>query len=343
MQVLKNIFLLAGTLAGLLALVFIINQSVAIIQFAAALHPWAGRSTFLLLLAFYAVAFGYPAIALLRMPKPLLPPPERDGEAHEQFIAGLLQRLRANPALAGHTFEGSSEEAVEAAVLVLDREADAIISRTASTVFIGTAVSQNGRLDGLMVLGGLSRMVWQIAHHYNQRPHWRELLSLYNNVVLATFLATQIDDLDLKERIEPIIRSAVGSGLATAVPGFQMLGAILIGSLLEGTANSFLTLRVGVISKRYCGALVRPERSLLCRSATVEAAALLGSVVVQSSGTVSRALADALKKTGKGAITSIGQNVSDTAEFARVSMVRIAQQIANAFGPEEPTRDDSTD
>jgi len=50
----------------------------------------------------------------------------------------------------------------------------------------------------------------------------------------------------------------------------------VVNSVFSGAANAFLTLRVGIIAKRYCASLVLAERWAIRRAATVEAARMPG-------------------------------------------------------------------
>ena len=128
-----------------------------------------------------------------------------------------------------------------------------IIKATASQVFLSTAVSQSGRLDTLLVFSMQTRMVWKLAHLYYQRPTLRDMVRLYANVAGTSFVAGELQDVDLSEQVEPVFSAVVGS-LGGAVPGFQLVASILANSILSGAADAFLTLRVGMIARRYCGA-----------------------------------------------------------------------------------------
>src|SRR5690606_32315716 len=121
--------------------------------------------------------------------------------------------------------------------------ADEIVRSTASVVFLSTAVSQNGQFDAMIVLAAQSRMVWQIAHLYSQRPTARDMTRLYANVAATAFAAGAIDEIDLNEQIQPILGSTIGS-MAGAIPGLQVATAVLVNSVMSGTANAYLTLRV---------------------------------------------------------------------------------------------------
>ena len=149
-------------------------------------------------------------------------------------------------------------------------------------MFLSTAVSQSGRLDALLVVMAQSRMVWQIAHIYYQRPSLRDMIHLYANVAGTAFLAGELQDLDLGQQVEPVVSAAI-SALGASVPGLHLASTILAGCILDGSANAFLTLRVGMIAKRHCGALVVVPKGSLRRAATAEAATHLGGIVADGS------------------------------------------------------------
>jgi hypothetical protein len=70
---------------------------------------------------------------------------------------------------------------------------------------------------------------------------------------------------------------------------------LLASSMLSGSANAFLTLRVGMITKEYCRCTTQVEKKGLRRAATVKAAKLLGSVVSDGTKKLSRAMLNASK------------------------------------------------
>jgi len=256
--------------------VFVVNQTVQVVGLADRVHPALGTGVLWALLLLYAACALVPLVMMLRLPKPLSPPASETSPEFAGHLRALGLRLQGNPLLRGRAL--SSREDIEAALRVLDGRADEIIRGTGSQVFITTAVSQNGSLDGLMVLLAQTRMLWQIARAYYQRPTVRELAFLYGNVASTALVATQLDDLDLAEQVQPLVSGVLGSA-AGSVPGLQAASSLLVNSIVTGTANAFLTLRVGIIAKRYCGALVLPERRALRRLAVSQAAQMLGTIV----------------------------------------------------------------
>ena len=277
-------------------ILFVINQTNQVVQLASSVHEVFGKAVLYGLILFYAVAILIPAYLFLRLPKPLIPPDRESSPEFAVFLTNLGRRLVSNRHLKETVSDFSRRADIEKAIRILDRKADETIKKAAATVFVSTAVSQSGRLDAFAVLAAQLGLVWQVAHLYNQRPAVRDMLHLYANVGVATFLAMELEDLDISEQLEPIITNVVGTSLAGLVPGVKVAAAIVTNSLLDGTANAYLTLRTGIITKKYCGALVKLETKSIRRLASIEAARLLGGIVVASSKKVISAICEAAKR-----------------------------------------------
>ena len=275
--------------------------------------PEAGRITLWVLIGAWVLLLIVPAVLLLRLPEPLVPPLVDEGPEFEAYLNGLRRRLEGNPRLVGLPL-GSREE-IETALSSLSGEADREIQAVSGGVFLSTAISQSGRLDAFLVLGALMRLVWRVSHVYWQRPTIRDMGKLYVNVAGTAFVAAELDDVDVATQVEPIVSSVVGAGVS-AIPGFQVATAILVNSVLTGTANGFLSLRVGVITKRYCCAMVRPPKRSMRQAAAVEAAGMLGGIVVQGTRTLAKAMADATVDRTKSAVTGTGKVVRQTGSAA---------------------------
>lgn len=307
---LKQIGLFLSIAVSVLFILFVINQTAQAVQLASAVSPLLGQIVLYGLLAVYLALALVPAALYLRLPPALRPPEDIESKEFAAYLIRLADRLRGNPHLAGCDLSLSDRDGIEAAISILDDRARAIIKSSASTVFVSTAISQSGRLDTLMVLAALSRMVWSIAHVYYSRPSLREMLTLYANVAGTAFLVREIEDLDIAEQVEPIIASAISGSIVGAVPGVGIAATMMTTSILEGTANAFLTLRVGVIAGRYCSATTRPERRGLRRFAAAEAAGLLGVIVLDSAAVVSRTIAHAARKAGVDTVGNVFSGVS---------------------------------
>jgi hypothetical protein len=258
-------------------LVVVVNQTAQVVRLAADFNPKAGPIVLYTLLSIYGILLLAPLYLFLRLPTQLSPPTERDSPQYATFLKSLRGRLKRNPRLRQMPLE--TEHEIEKAIKVLDTEADQLSKLSASSVFLATAISQNGSLDMLFVVSAQTRLIWQIAFLYYQRPSPRDFLRLYGNVAATSLVAGEIDHID----VEPAITAVAGSG-AAAVPGLHVVAS----SFVSGAANAFLTLRVAMIAKRYCNCLFRPDRRKLRRSATAEAAAMVPGIAKDVSAQVAK-------------------------------------------------------
>lgn len=313
-KTLKKIVLFASVLIVFFFLLFVINQTAQVVQLADQVNPSFGNFVFWGLLLVYAILVFIPVFVFLSLPKSLKPPKSEDTPEFNAYLTALKKRLASNSHLKG--LELSSRQHVEEALSILSKKSDEIIQQTASTVFISTAISQSGRLDTFLVLSAQSRMVWRIARLYYQRPTLRDLIQLYANVAGTAFLASELEDVDISEQVEPVLSSTLGA-LAVTIPGVQLAASLLVNSVLTGTANAFLTLRVGIIARRYCGSLVITEKRTLRRTASAEAAKLLGSIVRQGTTKLSKAL----WKASKGKVDSVFSGMKEYAKEAGSSLL----------------------
>jgi len=307
--------------------VIVINQSAQLIELAERLHPLAGQALLWALVAFYAACVAVPLVMWLRLPRSLVPPAREEGAEFERYLDRLRSRLQTNPQLGGVSLADRHD--VEAALKQLDGAADELTKKAASRVFVATAVSQNGSLDSLFVLGLQTRLVWDVAHVYQQRPSLRDLGWLYTNVLTTAFVAGEIEELDLSQQIQPVVQNALGAA-AGALPGLQVASSVVASSIVSGTANAFLTLRVGVVTRRYCGALTRPDKKGLRRSAFAEAAGMLGSIAAVGTRKVIAAIAKASGRTVAKTVTGMGNKMKSGAGSTGTAVKSGAGAVGNA-------------
>jgi hypothetical protein len=302
---LSRLALVASLLVLVVAAVFVVNQTAQVVALASTVSPTLGRVVLIALLLVYAGAVLVPAVLFFRLPRTLVPPADEGSAAFAAHLTQLGARLGRHPLLAGQPLPPGDRAAVEAALRVLDARAEDLMRAAATTVFLSTAISQNGRLDALMVLVTQSRLVWRLAHLYYQRPSLRDLVRLYANVGATVFLVSELEDLDIDQQVEPVIASALAGSAASLVPGASLVAGIVTQSILDGAANAFLTLRIGVLCQRYCGSLTVVDRRGLRRYASVTAARMLGGVVSGAAGVVTRAVFRAARRASAGTVGSL--------------------------------------
>jgi hypothetical protein len=274
----------AATLLGVAVVVIfgviVVRETAAVVVLARSFDPRLGQAVLWLLLAIYAVCLGIPAVLFLRLRAPLVPPPlDADPDTHQRHRDRLARRLSRHRLLAQPV--AAEPAAIEQALAVLDRHAERHIRREAALVFLSTAISQSGRLDGLFVLVAQTRLVWKIARVYWQRPTLREFLVLYANVGATVFAAQSLEDLDLAEALEPVIPPVIQAAGLGATVVLAPVGTVVAEAMFQGTVNALLTLRVGCITRRYCRGLPLPDRRAVRRSASREAAVMLPRLIAE--------------------------------------------------------------
>lgn len=297
LHTLKSIVLPVLVGLALLALVGLLGAGLSLYREAAAVHPALGIAVFVLMGAGVCLLVVVPVVQVARLPGTLSRPAETSGPRWERFVRRYARRMTRNARLRnrgeGHAdlqaaLAGGDAAALEAevqrAVSHLDALARDVVARHAAAVFAATAVSQSGRLDSLIVVSAQLRMVREIAEIYWQRPRPRELWTLYASVGAAAFVAGELQD----SEVLAVLGAPVTAGISGFIPlsGTDPLVSLLVNSLLDGSANAFLTLRIGALARRYCGLRLEGDRHQIARSATVEAASLLGGVVSQGAGRI---------------------------------------------------------
>jgi hypothetical protein len=289
----------------------IIAGVTSLISLAERIHPLAGSIVFwtlILAASFFAL---YCVIAYAKLPEALIPPEENSGPKRDAYLEALRVRLAANQRTRGKPL--TTQEEIENAIGVLSAEADSVVRRTASTVFLSTALMQNGRLDALILLFTQIQMVGRVARVYVQRPSPRELIRLYLNVAGTAFISSGLESLDLGEMVAPLATSVVPA-LKGGIPGLSGISALLVRCVSNGAANAFLTLRVGEVARRYCELTSRTSPELIRKSATAAAVQHLGRIVRENGALVVRKI---WESTGRALIDSGVSKAEDIAVATR--------------------------
>jgi Domain of unknown function (DUF697) len=303
----------------------IIAGVASLVSLADRIHPVAGTIVFwvvCLAAGFFAL---YYAIAYTRLPAALGPPEEDSGPKYDAYLQTLRARLSVNPRT--RDLPVVTKEEIEKAIGHLSTQADFVVRRTASTVFLSTALMQNGRLDGLIVLFTQIQMVARIARIYVQRPSPRELVRLYANVAGTAFVASGLESLDLGEMVAPLAVSVVPA-LKGGIPGLSGISALLVKCVSNGAANAFLTLRVGEVARRYCELTSKCPPELIRKSATAAAVQHLGRIVRENGALVVKKI---WASTGRALIDSGVSKAEDIAGatrdlFGKISPWRVKEE-----------------
>ena len=116
-KTIKTFALLGSGLLLVSFTVVVVNQTAQVVQLAKTVHPVLGSLTLWGLVLAYGGMVGVPAVILLRMPRPLVPPTNEAGPEFEEHLKLLGKRLAGNPRVAQAALAGS----LSVAVRVLER------------------------------------------------------------------------------------------------------------------------------------------------------------------------------------------------------------------------------
>jgi hypothetical protein len=299
----------------------------SLVSLADRIHPVAGTIVFWTVCLTAGLLALYYAIAYTRLPAALGPPEEDSGPNYDAYLQVLRARLATNPRT--RDLPVVTKEEIEKAIGHLSTQADLVVRRTASTVFLSTALMQNGRLDGLIVLFTQIQMVGRIARIYVQRSSPREFARLYANVAGTAFVASGLESLDLGEMVAPLAVSVVPA-LKGGIPGLSGISALLVKCVSNGAANAFLTLRVGEVARRYCELTSKCPRELIRKSATAAAVQHLGRIVRENGALVVKKI---WASTGRALIDSGVSKAEDIAGATRDLFGKISPWRAKEEDP----------
>ena len=302
----------AAALFMLVILMLLVQLDLTVFQTVEVLAPGWGWLAFVALLALEAGAVLWLGLAwFARAPRLVLRDDPTEAE-RQAFARELARRLKKNPHVRAAGIRATDEDFLEKALDVLDARAGEEIRNNAKRAFLGTALSQNGRLDALIMFVSLARMIWRVSGIYNQRPTPAELWSVYSTVSSATFISFSIEALDIPrtitESMNELLPAVTPVMAASSVPLMGPMMQQCTSAVIDGAANCLLAIRAGVVTRsafRFA-ALGREEaRQQAC---VREAGTMLAEISRETVG----AIVEAFRKQLMDLPASMGQKISET-------------------------------
>ena len=325
-KILKYVGLLLAVLV--VALLLACNQALA--SMVASFAPTAYAWIFAALVLIEASAFFWLCRGLFARQEHLAFD-VTDSEGLERLKTELTNRLLENNRIKKAKKDNPlfNSESVEDCLGLLNKKADEEIQRTATGVFLATALSQNGRIDTIIVFFGLCRMVWKISSIYNQRPHPSEVLRLYRAVTTSIFLAYSIDKLDIPTEVTASLGHLLSAVAPATVTGaIPFVGTALQGftkSALDGAANCYLALRTGIITRNAYSYILTTNKRPTRGDVFKEAGAMLLDICQDSV----KILIKAVQSTTVGVGTGIKSKVEEFAKGSADGVVKMASGVAD--------------
>lgn len=293
-------------------LTFIISHILTLSEILGRIHPTLGLISNCLLLGMLCVSLLWLTGFYLTRPRPLVPPDEPTVEQKALYLAKLSRRLKSNKYIIESNLSASSVGEISELVDHLDRLAVREIKQVGRRVFVATAVSQNGRLDSLIVFFQVASLIWKISRIYSQSPHPMELWRIYTNVLTVSLVSYGIDEADLADQIGSIISPIIPHAVFDKVPFVATIARTFSHSIFTGAANASLACRVGVVTKSYIGFKTFEEKSARQRP-SLEALQILNQIVSESLPKVLGALGGSIKSISARGVKKASGAVAGTA------------------------------
>lgn len=154
---------------------------------------------------------------------------------------------------------------------IIKKEMNKVIRKNAKTVMISTAISQNGRLDLYTVVVVNVKMIKELVEMCGFRPNMKNLSKLTINVLSTALIAEGLENMDLNDLLPTSTMNVIGE-----IP----LVKPLISSSIQGVSNALLTLRIGIVTRKYLFSDANEiTKENIRRGALLEAAGMLPSVI----------------------------------------------------------------
>ncbi|MGD9909339.1 MAG: DUF697 domain-containing protein [Candidatus Izemoplasmatales bacterium] len=156
----------------------------------------------------------------------------------------------------------------------IKKEINKIIVKHAETVFLSTAISQNGRLDSLAVVTINLKLIKELVVKCGFRPSYPALGRLSFNVMTSAVIAESMENVDINA-----LFPTKSVNLLSEIPFLKTI----TGSFAQGIGNALLSLRVGIICRNYLFMNLKGlTKNDIRKMAFAEALTLLPSVLAES-------------------------------------------------------------
>lgn len=211
------------------------------------------------------VYFGVlPVFQILILPTSLGPTKER--HKTNSVLQKRIKKLRTNQYLRNINFDFSeikyNHQSYEKMIEAIKPESQRIRKKHINSVFYGTAISQNGFLDAIMIFSASVRMVKEIFILYNGRTNSRDLILIWKNI----YYSIVIGGSDGVEYATEEVFSKLATDSMKSIPFISKI----LSSLTDGFVNAVLLTRISLITEKYCTKLyIKKQRELFPHSVFV--------------------------------------------------------------------------
>lgn len=124
----------------------------------------------------------------------------------------------------------------------LKKELNKIIIKNAKTVLVSTAISQNSKVDMYSVIVCNIKMIKELVQVCGFRPSGAKLGKLSLRVLSTALIAEGLENVNLDD-----ILPASSTSFLSEIPILKPI----LSSVMQGISNALLTIRIGVVTRKY--------------------------------------------------------------------------------------------
>lgn len=124
----------------------------------------------------------------------------------------------------------------------IKKQMNKVIRNHAKTVMVSTAISQNGRLDFITVIVVNIRMIRDLVVLCGFRPSYKNLAKLVINIFTTALIAEGLENINISDILPQSTMNMLGE-----IPLIRPI----MSSVVEGVSNALLTLRIGIVTRKY--------------------------------------------------------------------------------------------
>lgn len=173
----------------------------------------------------------------------------------------------------------------------LKKKVNKLIFDHAKTVFISTAISQNGRMDLIASFVLNLKLIKEIVRTCGFRPSFKNLSKLTINVFSTALIAEGIENIEFSELLPANAQSFIKN-----IP----FGKVVTESLVSGISNAILTLRIGIITRKYLFSDAKElNKKAIRRGAFIETIKIIPTIIKDSFESIPDKIKNAFKKEPK--------------------------------------------
>lgn len=174
---------------------------------------------------------------------------------------------------------------------VIKKQLNQTIRHHAKTVMISTAISQNGRLDFFTVIVVNLRMIKSLVEMCGFRPSYRNLAKLTINVMTTALIAEGLENMDIADVLPQSTLNTMSE-----IPLIKPL----MSSVTQGISNALLTLRIGIVTRKYLFTDAEDiTKEKIRRDALLEATGMLPAVMGDAMISLPKRFANMFKRNQK--------------------------------------------